>query len=83
MAFTQQSLVITKPDPDTVQIAIANETHTFPLAMIHALWDGQRDLSHLLFQIHIRLKQAGVNPKTATGAQLKTAIESATYWWGG
>jgi hypothetical protein len=30
----------------------------------------------------VTLQQAGVNPGTATLAQIKAALEAQTYWWG-
>ncbi len=82
MAMTKQSVVITKPDADTVQIAIGNETYRLPVDQIKAIWNGQRDVAMLIFQFHVALQAAGVNPGTATAAQIKTAIEAQTYWWG-
>lgn len=82
MAMTKQSVTITRPDAGTVQIAIGNETHTLPMSLLTKRRDGIRDVEDLLFQFEIALQASGVNPKTATLAQIKNAIESQTYWWG-
>ncbi len=82
MAISKQPVTLTKPDANTLQIAIGNETMTLPIAELHAIWDGRRDVIMLLFQFHLALAAAGVNPKTATAAQVKAAIEAQTFWWG-
>lgn len=82
MAATQKSVVVTKPDANTVLIAIGNETHTVQVAELQAMWNGRRDLACLIWQMFVVLQQAGVNPNNATAAQMKTAIEAQTYWWG-
>lgn len=82
MPMTKQSVVITKPDANTVKIAIGPETFALPIAELKAIWNGSRDVAMLLFQFHVILQAAGVNPNTATAAQMKTAIEAQTYWWG-
>ena len=82
MPATKQNVVITRPSPGTIQIAVGSETFTLPLAELHALWDGQRDVITLLWEMHLALRAAGVNPHTATPAQVKAAIEAQTYWWG-
>ncbi len=82
MAFTKQPVVLTNPAGSTFQVAIGNETMTFDAAQVKAIWNGARDLDFLLFQMLIVLQAAGVNPNTATLAQMKTAIEAQTYWWG-
>lgn len=82
MAMSKQSVVVTEPDANTVQIAIGNETYLVPLSFIRAIWNGQRDIAMILFQFHVVLQAAGLNPNTATALQLKTAIEAQTYWWG-
>jgi hypothetical protein len=83
MAITQQSVVLTQPSPGVIQIAVGNETHTLPLPFLIGFYNGAgRDTSLLLFQFAKVLQQAGVNPNTATLAQMKTAIEAQTYLWG-
>lgn len=82
MPMSKQAVVVTKPDANNVQIAIGNETFTLPLAQIIAVWNGLRDTDFLIFQFHVVLQQAGVNPNNATPAQIKAAIEAQTYWWG-
>ncbi len=82
MAYSKQSVTITQPSAGMVTLAIGNETMTFPLAMAQKRRNGGRDLEDLLFQFEIALQAAGVNPVTATLAQIKTAIEAQTYWWG-
>ncbi len=82
MAMSKQSVVITKPDPDTVQIAVGMETFAVPVSRLKAIWNGMRDEAMLVFQFHVALQAAGINPNTATNAQIKNAIESQTYWWG-
>jgi hypothetical protein len=82
MPMSKQSVTLTKPDANTVQIAIGPETYTLAVAEIKSIWNGSRDVSMLIFQFHVALQAAGVNPNTATAAQMKAAIEAQTYWWG-
>ncbi len=82
MAASMQSVVVTKPDADTIQIAIGNETYRVPISQIVGLWDGNRDINCLLWQMFAVLRTANVNPKTATALQMKNAIEAQQYLWG-
>jgi hypothetical protein len=82
LAISKQSVVLTNAGGGTFNLAVGPETFTFSQEQVRTLWDGRRDLDHLLFQILITLAQAGVNPKTATFQQIKTAVEAQTYWWG-
>jgi hypothetical protein len=82
MAVTKQALTVSSPGTGLVALQIGPEGFIFPIQRLHALWDGVRDLEDLLFQIHVVLVQAGVDPHTATPAQLKAAVEAQTYWWG-
>lgn len=82
MPMSKKSVVITKPDADTVQIAIGNEMMKVSVNKIKAIWNGERDEMLLIFQFHVALQAAGINPNTATPAQMKAAIEAQTYWWG-
>ncbi len=83
MAITKQAVTLTNQGGGVFTLAVGNEAYTFPLGLVTSLWDGRRDLEHLLIQILVVLVQAGVNPKTATFSQVKTAVEAQTYWWGG
>lgn len=82
MAMSKQSVTITRPDPGVIQIAIGNETFTESTDRLKEIWNGTRTLEMLVFQFHVALQAAGVNPNTATAAQIKNAIEAQTYWWG-
>lgn len=86
MAFTKQSLTVTRPDaanqPDLVNLAIGNESFNLSVDDFRRVWKGERHPLFLVFQICIVLQQAGVNPNNATPAQIKSAIEAQTYWWG-
>lgn len=82
MPMSKQSVTVTKPDANTVQIAIGPETYTMSIEHLKAIWNGYRDEIFLIYQFHVSLQAAGVNPNTATAAQIKTAIEAQTYWWG-
>lgn len=82
MPMSKKAVVITKPDADTVQVAIGPETFKIPVERLKDIWNGHRDVAMLLFQFHVVLQAAGVNPGTATAAQIKTAIEAQTYWYG-
>ncbi len=76
-------MVVTKPDVNTVRIAVDNETYDVPLADIISLYEGRRNTDLLMWEFFKALKTAGVNPRTATASQLKATIESQTYPWGG
>lgn len=80
--MTKQSVVLTRPDVNTVQIAIGPQTLAVSVDEIKRIWNGERAVAMLVFQFHVVLQQAGVNPNTATPAQIKAAIEAQTYWWG-
>lgn len=82
MALTKQAVTLTNLGGGTFSLAVGPETYTFDSGRVKAIWNGLRDLDHLLFQILVVLVQAGVNPNTATFAQVKTAVEAQTYWWG-
>ncbi len=80
--MTKQAVTITKPDADTVQIAVGPQAFTVSVEELKKIWNGQRDVAMLIFQFHVVLQAAGINPNTATPAQIKAAIEAQTYWWG-
>jgi hypothetical protein len=82
MALTKQSVVLTNPAGPTYQAAVGNEAYTFDQQRVRDIYNGLRDLDFLLFQFVVTLQQAGVNPGTATLAQIKAALEAQTYWWG-
>lgn len=86
MPIAKHSVQLTRPDPandpDRVRVAIINETFDFSVEEIRQCWRGQRDPRFLLFQMFIVLHQAGVDPRTATAAQIRNAIEAQTYLWG-
>ncbi len=82
MPMTKQPVTITKPDANTVMIAVGSETYTMPMGDLKKRRNGARSLEDLLFQFEIALSQAGIDPNAATAAQIKTAIEAQTYWWG-
>lgn len=82
MAISQKSVTLSNAGGGVASVTIGSEVHTFDLDDLKAVWDGRRSLDCLLFQFLVALVQAGVNPRTATLAQIKNAIEAQTYWWG-
>lgn len=82
MPMTQQSVTLAEPSPGVVSIAIGSESYDLPISRIVEIWNGERPIEILLFQFHIILQAAGVNPNTATAAQIKAAIEAHKVWWG-
>ncbi len=82
MALTKQSVTVTMPDPDTVQIQIGPQGFAVPVSDLRKRRNGQRTVEDLLFQFEVVLQTAGVNPNTATLAQVKAAIEAQQFWWG-
>lgn len=82
MAFTKQAVTVTKPDADTVAIAIGVAVYYVPIDTLRDIQNGLRPIAFLLGQFVQVLQAAGVNPNTATAAQIKNAIEAQTYWWG-
>jgi hypothetical protein len=82
MALTKQPVVLTNPAGPTYQVAVGPEAYAFDREQLRAIYNGLRDLDFLLFQFVVTLQQAGVNPGTATLAQIKAALEAQTYWWG-
>src|SRR5438128_7153357 len=82
MALTRQNVTLTRLGDGSFNLQVGPEGYTFDAGMLHALWDGRRDLEHLLFQVLIVLRQANVNPRTATFSQVKAAVEGQQYFWG-
>jgi hypothetical protein len=82
MALSKQSVALTQLGGGQYQVSIGPETFLFSGHDVRALWNGERALGYLLFQFLIVLQQAGVNPNTATFAQVQSAIQAQTYWWG-
>jgi hypothetical protein len=81
--MSKQSVTITKPDANTIQVIAGSRGFTFSFDRLKALWNGAIDEDVILaFQFHVALQQAGINPHTATAAQIKSAIEAQTYWLG-
>lgn len=82
MPMTKKAVTVTLDSPGVARIAVGNETFTFPLERFRGIWNGDREPLMLIFQMFLSLRQAGLNPNTATLAQMKSAIEADTYWWG-
>ncbi len=81
MALAKKSVTLTNQG-GTFTIAVGSETFTFSSADFLSIYDGRRNLDMLFVQVIQQLQSAGVNPNTATFAQIKTAVEAATYYWG-
>ena len=77
-----QSVSLSVPTPGTLRIAIGSETHDVTVNQLQSIHDGVRDVTHLLWDFFKVLRAAGLNPRTATLAQMKNAIESQQYLWG-
>ncbi len=82
MSMSQQSVTVSLDSPGVAIIAVGPETFTFPLDRFRSIWNGEREPLMLIFQMFLALRAAGLNPNTATLAQMKAAIEAQTYWWG-
>lgn len=81
--LTQVSITLGAPVDGVVPVAIGPLTLYFQMADVKAVWldrDERVLRAFLLGQIAVVLQQAGVNPTTATNAQIKTAVEAKTYW---
>jgi len=82
-AFVQVNLTVTKPDNDTIQIAIGPNTYTVEINRLKEIFFDRNESvlrTYLLCQMALVLQQAGLDPRTATLQQMKTAIESKQFW---
>ena len=82
MAFARQSVTLTNAGGGSFTLAVGNESYTFPAQEFLSIYDGRRSPDMLFVQIIFQLQAAGVNPRTATFQQIKTAVEAAQYFWG-
>lgn len=85
MPMRKQSIEFDRPDPTNrptfVVASTGNEGIEFDVSELKALWQGRNSPEFLLHQMIIALLESGVNPNTATPAQIRSAIRAAQYWW--
>ncbi len=82
MALAKQSVTLTNQGGGVFTLAVLNETYTFSSNEFLSIYDGRRSMDMLFVQVIVQLQAAGVNPRSATFAQIKTAVEAAQYFWG-
>ena len=81
--FTQVSVTLGTPVNGQVPVSIGPNTYYVSEADFMALWNDRDEGSlrtYVLCQFALVLQQAGVNPNTATFAQIQTAIQAQKYW---
>lgn len=80
----QVPVTLAAPDADgRVGISVGPNAWRVPLALLQQLYDDRDEASLLRFlvlQMGVVLQQAGVDPRTATHAQIAAAVQAKTYW---
>lgn len=81
--LVQVSVSLGAPTGGVVPVTIGPLTLNFDLSDLKAVFvdrDERVLRAFLAGQFCVVLQQAGVDPRTATFAQIKTAIEATKYW---
>jgi hypothetical protein len=81
--LVQVNLTIGTPVNGVVPVTIGANTYYVNESELLAIWNDRDETSlrkYVLCQMALVLQQAGVNPTTATFAQIQTAIQTPKYW---
>lgn len=69
-------------DGQTLDVVIGPEGMSFTIFDLTGVYNGSRTPEMFLFQLADRLQQAGVNPNTASPAEVAEALDASNYRWG-
>lgn len=82
MAFSKKDVTLTNAGGGRFTLAVGSESYTFDAQEFLSIYDGRRSLDMLFVQLIFNLNAAGVNPRAATFAQIKAAVEGTQVNWG-
>jgi hypothetical protein len=83
MALVQIPVKIGAVTDGVVPLSVGPNTYSIAISELKRIFLDRDELAlrhYLLCQMSLVLQQAGLNPATATAAQMKTAIEAQQYW---